>query len=163
MSTIDTHYENKLSKSMVQSDDLGGVLYHAPRRGLLPTVGWAHEGDVWVIPPGREAQATKVVGDELKTPKVNGFVEGKAIAYQTFIVSGDDKRRWGNHQNTRGKTCYKSPFLARQLSVLSASANYRVVKIVRSSSEVALRTMKHTMIYPCSDSSSEAIALHPMV
>jgi hypothetical protein len=46
-----------------------------------------------VIPPGREAQATKVVGDELKTPKVNGFVEGKAIAYQTFTVSGDDKRR----------------------------------------------------------------------
>jgi hypothetical protein len=35
-----------------------------------------------------------------------------------------------------------------QLSVFSTPTNYRVVKIVRSSSEVVLQTMKHTMIYP---------------
>jgi hypothetical protein len=34
------------------------------------------------------------------------------------------------------------------LSVFSAPTNYRVVKIARSSSEVVLRTMKHTMTYP---------------
>jgi hypothetical protein len=33
----------------------------------------------------------------------------------------------------------------------------------RSSSEVVLQTMKHTMIYPGSDPSSKAIALRPVV
>jgi hypothetical protein len=39
----------------------------------------------------------------------------------------------------------------------------RVVKIACSSSEVILRTIKHTMIYPSSSPSSEVIALHPVV
>jgi hypothetical protein len=39
---------------------------------------------------------------------------------------------------SRGKPHCKSPFLARQLSVFSAPAKYRVVKIVCSSSEVVL-------------------------
>jgi hypothetical protein len=38
------------------------------------------------------AQAAEVVGDELKTPKVNGFAEGEAIARQMFIVDGDDEQ-----------------------------------------------------------------------
>jgi hypothetical protein len=36
-----------------------------------------------------------------------------------------------------------------------------VVKIVRSSSKVILRTTKHIMIYPDSCPSLEVIALHP--
>jgi hypothetical protein len=55
------------------------------------------------------------------------------------------------------------PYPTHQLSVFSAPANYGVVKIVCSSSEVVLQTMKHTMIYPSSSPSSEVIALCPVV
>jgi hypothetical protein len=64
---------------------------------------------------------------------------------------------------SRGKARCKSPFLEHQLLVYSALANYRVVKIAHSSSEVVLRTMKHTMIYLGSSPSSKVIALHPVV
>jgi hypothetical protein len=50
-----------------------------------------------------------------------------------------------------------------RLSVFSEPAKYRVVKIVRSSSEMILRTMKHTVIYPSSDLSLEVIALCPVI
>jgi hypothetical protein len=50
-----------------------------------------------------------------------------------------------------------------KLSVLSAPANYGVVKIVCSSSEVVLWTMKHTMIYPSLGPFSEVIALYSVV
>jgi hypothetical protein len=36
---------------------------------------------------------------------------------------------------------------------------YKVVKIVRSCSEEVLQTIKHTMIYPSSDSSFEVIVI----
>jgi translation initiation factor 6 (eIF-6) len=39
----------------------------------------------------------------------------------------------------------------------------RMVKIARSSSKMVLQTIKHTIIYPSSDPSSEVIALHPAV
>jgi hypothetical protein len=39
----------------------------------------------------------------------------------------------------------------------------RVVKIMHSSSEVVLRTIKHTMIYSSSGPSLEIIALRPAV
>jgi hypothetical protein len=68
---------------------LDGVLYHGPQWGWWPVVGWAHEDGAWVILQGREAQATEVVGDELKTPKVNGFTEEEATARQTFTIGGD--------------------------------------------------------------------------
>jgi hypothetical protein len=48
------------------------------------------------------------------------------------------------------------------VSVFFAPARYRVAKITRSSSEVVLRIMKHTVIYP-SLGPSEVIALHPVV
>jgi hypothetical protein len=48
------------------------------------------------------------------------------------------------------------------LSEFFAPTRYRVVKIVHSSSEVVLRTMKHTVIYP-SSGPSEVIALYPGV
>jgi hypothetical protein len=57
----------------------------------------------------------------------------------------------------------KSPFLALQLSVFSALANYGVVKITRSYSEVVLLTTKHTMIYPGSGPSLDVIALSLVV
>jgi hypothetical protein len=48
------------------------------------------------------------------------------------------------------------------VSLFFASARYMVVKIVRSSSEVVIHTIKHTMIYPSSGLSLEVIALHPV-
>jgi hypothetical protein len=51
----------------------------------------------------------------------------------------------------------------RSLSVFSAPANYGAVKIARSSFDVVLQTMKHTMIYPSSGPSSEVIALRLVV
>jgi hypothetical protein len=47
----------------------------------------------------------------------------------------------------------------RIMSVFFALARYRVVKIAHSSSEVVLRTTKHTVTYPGSGPSSEVIAL----
>jgi hypothetical protein len=49
------------------------------------------------------------------------------------------------------------------MSVFSAPANYGVVKIVRSSFDVVLQTIKHTMIFPGSGPSSEVIVLHPVI
>jgi hypothetical protein len=46
------------------------------------------------------------------------------------------------------------------IGVFCTSKN-RVVKIVRSSSEVVLLTIKHTMIYPGSGPSMEVTALRP--
>jgi hypothetical protein len=47
----------------------------------------------------------------------------------------------------------------RELSVFLVPTRYRVVKIMRSSSEVVLQTTKHTVIYPGSGPSSKIIAL----
>jgi hypothetical protein len=44
-----------------------------------------------------------------------------------------------------------------------APIKYRVVKITHSSSEVILRTTKHTVIYPDSGLSLEVIAVRPVV
>jgi hypothetical protein len=49
------------------------------------------------------------------------------------------------------------------VSVFSAPAQYRVVKITCSRSEVVLRTMKHTIIYPNSCPSSEVIVIRLVV
>jgi hypothetical protein len=54
---------------------------------------------------------------------------------------------------------HKARRLSLVLMVFSALTKYRVVKITRSSFEVVLRTMKHTMIYPSSGPSLEVIAL----
>jgi hypothetical protein len=69
----------------------------------------------------------------------------------------------GTIKMSRGKAHCKSPFLACQLSVFSAPAKYRVVKIMCSSIEMVLRTIEHNMIYPGSGASLEVIALHPTV
>jgi hypothetical protein len=63
----------------------------------------------------------------------------------------------------RGKARCKSPYLEHQLSAFFAPAGYIMVKIVHSSYEVVLQTTKHTVIYPDSGPSLEAITLHPMV
>jgi hypothetical protein len=77
--------------------------------GWWPVVGWAHEGDAWVAPPRREAQATEVVGNELKAPKANGFTEGEATTHQTFVVNGDGERGWGNNRNIQMKSTLQIP------------------------------------------------------
>jgi hypothetical protein len=46
------------------------------------------------------------------------------------------------------------------VSVFFAPASYRLVKIVHSCFELVLRTKKHTMVYPGSDTSLGIIALH---
>jgi hypothetical protein len=60
---------------------------------------------------------------------------------------------------SRGKACCKSPFLSHQLSVFFCTGKNKVVKVVRSNSEIVLRTTMHTMIYPGSGPSLEVIAL----
>jgi hypothetical protein len=47
--------------------------------------------------------------------------------------------------------------------MFSAPTKYRVVKITHSSSEVVLRTTKHTVIYPDLGLSLEVIAVRPVV
>jgi hypothetical protein len=69
----------------------------------------------------------------------------------------------GTIETSREKACYKSPFLARQLSMFLARARHGVVKIARYSPEVVLRTTKHTVIYPGSGPFLEVIALRPAV
>jgi hypothetical protein len=63
----------------------------------------------------------------------------------------------------RGKARCEPSFLARQLLMFFALANYVVVKITRSSSDVVLQTTKHTVIYPGSGRSLEVIDLRPVV
>jgi hypothetical protein len=43
-------------------------------------------------PRGKD-QAAEAVGDELETPKANGFTEGEATAQQAFPASSDDEHR----------------------------------------------------------------------
>jgi hypothetical protein len=69
----------------------------------------------------------------------------------------------GTIGTSKRKGRYKSPFLVRQLLVFSTMANYGVVKIIHSNSEVVMRIMKYTMIYPDSDLSLEVIALCPII
>jgi hypothetical protein len=72
-----------------------------------------------------------------------------------------------NSKGDKRSPCLKPFFvwkhLTTLLSVFSAQAKYRVDKIVRSSSEVVLRTTKHTMIYHGLGPSLEVIALHPVI
>jgi hypothetical protein len=61
------------------------------------------------------------------------------------------------------KAITQSVTLERALLLFSAPANYGVVKIMHSSSEVVLRTIEHTMIYPGLGLSLEVITLYPVV
>jgi hypothetical protein len=65
----------------------------------------------------------------------------------------------GTIKTSRGKARCKSPFLACQLLLFFAPTRYRVVKIARSYSEMALQTTKYTIVYPGSDFSLEIISL----
>jgi hypothetical protein len=64
---------------------------------------------------------------------------------------------------SREKARCKYPFLVRQLSVFFTPAKYMAVKIVRSCSNVVLRTTKRIIFYPGSSSSLKIIALRPAV
>jgi hypothetical protein len=56
-----------------------------------------------------------------------------------------------------------NPLCSAPIVGFSAPTNYGVVKIIRFSFEVVLRTMKHTMIYSGSGPSSEVIAMRSTV
>jgi hypothetical protein len=45
------------------------------------------------LPPGREAQATEAIGDELKALKANGFAMGEATICQTFTIGEDGEHK----------------------------------------------------------------------
>jgi hypothetical protein len=66
-------------------------------------------------------------------------------------------------KTSREKAQCKSPYQTRQLSVFSTPANYGVVKITRSSSEVVLLTIEHIMINPGSGPFLEVIVIRPVV
>jgi hypothetical protein len=120
----------------------------------------AYSGDnglLWVEPM-RAASELLPLGERLRTPKQSAMnsrlpkrivlpwekrphAKRSPLAETTSIDEGTLRKSWG-------KACYKSLFLAHQLSMFFAHANYGVVKIARSSSEVVLWTMKHIMIYP---------------
>jgi hypothetical protein len=42
---------------------------------------WGRDDGTRAVPKGAEAQAAKLVGDELETPKEDGFIEGKNFAW----------------------------------------------------------------------------------
>jgi hypothetical protein len=58
----------------------------------MPAGSGAHESGAYGAPPSGEAQAAKVVGDELKVPKVTVFAKGESTARQTFTVGDDGDR-----------------------------------------------------------------------
>jgi hypothetical protein len=107
-------------------------------------MGGAHNDDTWAAFKGGEAQATKLVSDELEVPKLDGFVEGKAITWGMLTSGNRDEHRWWNHHNDLRKARGKSPFLVRQQLMFFALARYRVVKIMCSCFEVVLQTMKNS-------------------
>jgi hypothetical protein len=84
----------------------------------------SYEYNPWLIPLGRKTHVTKAVSDELHVPEVDGFA-----IIQVVSVGDDNGFRWMNHWNVQSKACYKSPFLARQLSMFFALANNRVFNI----------------------------------
>jgi hypothetical protein len=72
-------------------------LLNTVRNSLAESFILAHCGDE--APDAGEAQTAKIVGDELKVPKANGFAEGESTARQTFTISSDGDHGRGNHQN----------------------------------------------------------------
>jgi hypothetical protein len=60
---------------------------------------WVELMNTFVAPPRGEAQAAKVVSDELEVPKVNSFFEGESTACQTLAIGDDGDCRWWNHRN----------------------------------------------------------------
>jgi hypothetical protein len=131
----------------------------------------ARSGDsspLW-FEPMRAASESLPLGERLRLPKqsaMNSRIFKQTVSPwekpphvkcspSTETASADE----GTIRTSRGKVCYKSPYLACQLSVFSAPGNYVVVKITHSNFEVVLHTMKHTMISPSSDPSSEIIVL----
>jgi hypothetical protein len=86
-------------------------------------------------------------GDERVVPKVNDFAVGESTAGRCSPLAVTGITDEGTIRTSRGKACYKSPYLARQLLVFFASVRYMVVKIACSYSEIVLRTTKHTIVY----------------
>jgi hypothetical protein len=79
-----------------------------------------------------------VVGDELKTPKANGFAKGESTACRRSPSSVTESADDGTIETSRVKARYKSPYQVRQLSMFFAPARYSVVKITCSSFEMVL-------------------------
>jgi hypothetical protein len=46
-----------------------------------PQISPHDKNGAFIAPPGREAQGTEVVGDELRVPKANGFTEGESTEH----------------------------------------------------------------------------------
>jgi hypothetical protein len=53
-------------------------------------VNHSHKDNTWVIPLGRKTQVTEAVGDELKTPKADGFTRGEFNTGQGVVIGNAD-------------------------------------------------------------------------
>jgi hypothetical protein len=74
-------------------------------------------------------------------------------------ASGDE----GTIGTSRGKSTLQIPLPSMPTVNIFYTSKNRVVNIVRSSSEMVLRTTKHIIIYPSSGPSLEVITLRPVV
>jgi hypothetical protein len=72
---------------------LYGASRHGPLQERWPTTGGAHDDGTQAASKGGQAQVAKLVGDELKAPKVDGFVNGKATVWRTLTSGNGDKHR----------------------------------------------------------------------
>jgi hypothetical protein len=79
-----------------RGEPLGGISCHDPLWERWPAAGGTHGSGARAVPKGGEAQAIKIIGDELKAPKANGYAEGKSITRQALATSV------GSRISTRG-------------------------------------------------------------
>jgi hypothetical protein len=105
-----------------------------------------------LMPPNRSAMNSRLL-KQMVSPRGKTSLDRRSLVIE--VMNADD----GTIETSRGKARFKSPYLACQLSAFLAPARNRVVKIARSSSDMVLQTIEHTMIYPGSGPSSEVIAL----
>jgi hypothetical protein len=101
--------------------------------GLFPAE-LSHENSAFVAPSRGEAQATEVIGDELKILKAN-------IRCSTLVamVIEDD----GTIRTIQRKSLLQTPLPSAPTIDVFTPARYRVVKITCSCSEVVLQTTKN--------------------
>jgi hypothetical protein len=131
------------------------------------------DGDPLRVKPMKAATELLLLGERLKPPKssaMNSKLPRRTVSPRekpphvkrspSAATASADKR---TIKTSREKAQCKSPYQTRQLSVFSTPANYGVVKITRSSSEMVLLTIEHIMINPGSGPFLEVIVIRPVV
>jgi hypothetical protein len=98
-----------------------------------------------------------------RLPKRMVLPEARPMPVGLLLLATKESFGEGTIGTFRGKSRYKSPFLAHQLLLFFASARYRVVNITHSCFEVVLRTTKNTIYYLVSSPSLDVIAPRQVV